>query len=357
MLYVRFPLSLWNVEDLLDTRGIDASHGAARFRWHRFGPLLASEIRKRRIQGMRSSRRRWHLDETCVKINGARYYPGGLWTMSPDRPRQKSSQEPRAIVAAPMALSLQSPWTWRALSLALSRCSCRVEEPAMTVVDTRIFSTIAMDIGARPEQVTATVALLDGGDTVPFVARYRKEATGGLDDTQLRRLAERLEYLRDLEKRRASIVGEITSQGKLTDALARDIAAADTKAVLEDLYLPFKPKRRTKAMIARENGLEPLLRAILADRAADPAVLASPYVSDAVPTAKDALAGARDMRPAPSSRCRDSAASRSTWRGVLTLLARRRTASAADTDQFIEIPQQPLPDRLGMSRGAPRPAA
>jgi uncharacterized protein len=159
----------------------------------------------------------------------------------------------------------------------------------------RIARTIATDIDARPEQVTATIALLDGGDTVPFVARYRKEVTGGLDDTQLRRLAERLGYLRDLEKRRATILGEITGQGKLTDALARAIAGADTKSVLEDLYLPFKPKRRTKAMIARENGLEPLLRAILSDRAADPSVLAQTYLSETVETPKDALTGARDI--------------------------------------------------------------
>jgi uncharacterized protein len=165
----------------------------------------------------------------------------------------------------------------------------------MTAVADRIARTIATDIGARPEQVNATVAMLDGGDTVPFVARYRKEATGGLDDTQLRRLAERLEYLRDLEKRRASILGEITSQGKLNDTLARSIATADTKAVLEDLYLPFKPKRRTKAMIARENGLEPLLRGIFANRTADPAVLAQAYLSEAIPTQKDALSGARDI--------------------------------------------------------------
>ena len=150
----------------------------------------------------------------------------------------------------------------------------------MTLATDRIARTIAEDIGARVEQVTATVALLDGGDTVPFVARYRKEATGGLDDTQLRKLAERLDYLRDLEKRRASILGEITSQGKLTDALARSIAAADTKSVLEDLYLPYKPKRRTKAMIARENGLEALLRAIMDDRNADPATLAEGYLGE-----------------------------------------------------------------------------
>ena len=101
----------------------------------------------------------------------------------------------------------------------------------MTAIADRIARSIAQDINARPEQVTATVALLDGGDTVPFVARYRKEVTGGLDDAQLRRLAERLSYLRDLEKRRTSILSEITSQGKLTDALARAIAGADTKTL------------------------------------------------------------------------------------------------------------------------------
>lgn len=165
----------------------------------------------------------------------------------------------------------------------------------MTVIADRIARKIASDISARPEQVLATITMLDAGDTVPFVARYRKEATGGLDDTQLRKLAERLEYLRDLEKRRATILNEITSQDKLTDALARAIATADTKSVLEDLYLPFKPKRRTKAMIAREHGLEPLLRAILANRAADPVALAQPYINEVVATQKDALNGARDI--------------------------------------------------------------
>ena len=114
------------------------------------------------------------------------------------------------------------------------------------------------------------MALLDEGATVPFVARYRKEATGGLDDTQLRTLAERLEYLRELEARRAAILESIKGQDKLTDDLAASIAKAETKAQLEDIYLPYKPKRRTKAMIAKENGLEPLADAILADRSADP---------------------------------------------------------------------------------------
>src|SRR4051812_24401637 len=116
---------------------------------------------------------------------------------------------------------------------------------------------IADELGVREAQVTATVALLDGGATVPFVARYRKEATGGLDDTQLRTLEERLRYLRELEERRTAILESIREQGKLDDALERAIHAADNKARLEDLYLPFKPKRRTKAQIAREAGLEP----------------------------------------------------------------------------------------------------
>ncbi|UWR85378.1 RNA-binding transcriptional accessory protein [Phaeobacter inhibens] len=159
----------------------------------------------------------------------------------------------------------------------------------------RISQTIATEIGAAAKQVSAAVALLDEGATVPFVARYRKEATGGLDDTQLRRLAERLEYLRELEKRRAAILESVKSQDKLTDALATSIAKAETKAQLEDIYLPYKPKRRTKAMIARENGLEPLADAILANRNADPEALAQGYITEAVATAKDALNGARDI--------------------------------------------------------------
>ncbi len=165
----------------------------------------------------------------------------------------------------------------------------------MTDTADRIARSIATEIDARPAQVTAAVALLDGGATVPFIARYRKEVTGGLDDTQLRNLADRLSYLRELEARRAVILGSIKDQGKLTDDLARAIAGAETKASLEDIYLPFKPKRRTKAMIARENGLEPLLQAILTDRATAPETLAAGYLSEAVPTVKDALDGARDI--------------------------------------------------------------
>ncbi|MGP1357858.1 Tex-like N-terminal domain-containing protein, partial [Roseicyclus sp.] len=159
----------------------------------------------------------------------------------------------------------------------------------------RIARTIATDIGARPDQVAAAVSLLDGGATVPFIARYRKEVTGGLDDTQLRTLGDRLAYLRELEARRQTVLDSIREQGKLTGALEAQIAAAETKAVLEDLYLPYKPKRRTKAMIARENGLEPLADAILADRRAEPEALAQGYLSEAVPDAKEALSGARDI--------------------------------------------------------------
>ncbi len=160
---------------------------------------------------------------------------------------------------------------------------------------TRIARTIATEIKATPAQVTAATELLDGGATVPFVARYRKEVTGGLDDTQLRTLADRLGYLRDMEARRATILNSIKEQGKLTDDLAKKIAGAETKATLEDIYLPYKPKRRTKAMIARENGLEPLLRAIMDQRGADPAKLAAAYVTGDVADVKAALNGARDI--------------------------------------------------------------
>jgi uncharacterized protein len=161
--------------------------------------------------------------------------------------------------------------------------------------DRRIAATIAAEIAARPDQVAAAAALLDGGATVPFVARYRKEATGGLDDGQLRTLADRLAYLRELEARRASILASIREQEQLTPALESQIAAAATKAALEDLYLPYKPKRRTKAMIARERGLGPLAEAILADRRTAPETLAAGYLSEAVPEVADALAGARDI--------------------------------------------------------------
>ncbi|WP_282094535.1 Tex family protein [Epibacterium ulvae] len=159
----------------------------------------------------------------------------------------------------------------------------------------RIAQTIATEINAAAKQVNAAVELLDGGATVPFVARYRKEVTGGLDDSQLRQLSDRLAYLRELEARRSTILESIKGQDKLTANLAKSIAAAETKAQLEDIYLPYKPKRRTKAMIARENGLEPLLEAILADRMAPPEALAEAYLNETITTVKDALNGARDI--------------------------------------------------------------
>ena len=165
----------------------------------------------------------------------------------------------------------------------------------MDATAARISRQIASEIAASPTQVEAAIGLLDGGATVPFVARYRKEATGGLDDGQLRSLADRLAYLRELEARRGVILASIRDQGKLSDDLARAIHGAESKAALEDIYLPFKPKRRTKAMIARENGLEPLVRAIQVQRAMAPDALAQAYVGATVETPKAALEGARDI--------------------------------------------------------------
>ena len=121
-----------------------------------------------------------------------------------------------------------------------------------------IENQLALELKVRPEQVKSAVALLDGGATVPFIARYRKEATGNLDDIQLRELEARLSYLRELQARRETVIQSIQEQGKLTPELHQSLLQAATKQELEDLYLPYKPKRRTKGMIAREAGLEPL---------------------------------------------------------------------------------------------------
>src|SRR4029453_11388637 len=131
------------------------------------------------------------------------------------------------------------PWFWERFGVA------------------NINRQIAEELGVREQQIAATVELLDGGATVPFVARYRKEITGGLDDAQLRTLEERLTYLRELEERRVAILNSVREQGKLDAALEAAIMAADSKGRLEDIYLPFKPKRRTKAEIAKEAGREP----------------------------------------------------------------------------------------------------
>ena len=173
------------------------------------------------------------------------------------------------------------------------------------VAQQKIVDLIAKELGVGSPQIAAAVALLDGGATVPFIARYRKEATNNLDDTHLRTLEERLLYLRELEERRAAILASIEEQGKLTDELRRAIEQAATKQAVEDLYLPFKPKRRTKAQIAREAGLEPLADALLADPTLDPEQEAAKYVKVIaaaegveainIPDAKAALEGARDI--------------------------------------------------------------
>jgi uncharacterized protein len=169
----------------------------------------------------------------------------------------------------------------------------------------RIVDLIAKELGVTAPQIAAAVALLDGGATVPFIARYRKEATSNLDDTHLRTLEERLLYLRELEERRQTILASIDEQGKLTDELRRAVEQAATKQALEDIYLPYKPKRRTKAQIAREAGLEPLANALFADPTLDPDQEAAQYVKVVaaaegvepinVPDAKAALEGARDI--------------------------------------------------------------
>jgi uncharacterized protein len=164
---------------------------------------------------------------------------------------------------------------------------------------------LATELAAKPAQVAAAIALLDEGATVPFIARYRKEATGGLDDIQLRLLDERLRYLRELEERRGAILDNIASQGKLTDELKAKIASAEDKTALEDLYLPYKQKRRTKAMIAREAGLEPLADALLANPLLTPEIEAQKFLrteplkpeekDTVVPDVKAALEGAKQI--------------------------------------------------------------
>jgi uncharacterized protein len=169
----------------------------------------------------------------------------------------------------------------------------------------KIIPLIAKELGVGPDQVKAAVALLDEGSTVPFIARYRKEVTGNLDDTHLRTLEERLLYLRELELRRTAILASIGEQGKLTDALRASIEAATTKQGVEDLYLPYKPKRRTRAQIAREAGLGPLADALFADPILDPEEEGAKYLivkpadegveAINVPDVKSALEGARDI--------------------------------------------------------------
>ena len=169
----------------------------------------------------------------------------------------------------------------------------------------KIVQLIATELGVTPPQVAAAVTLLDDGATVPFIARYRKEVTGNLDDTHLRTIEERLQYLRELEERRQTILASIEEQGKLTDELRQAIEQAATKQLLEDIYLPYKPKRRTRAQIAREAGLEPLADALLHDPTLVPEQEAAKYIKVQpaaegveainVPDVKTALEGARDI--------------------------------------------------------------
>ena len=180
--------------------------------------------------------------------------------------------------------------------------------PISTISDTaqqKIVQLIATELAVMPQQVAAAVNLLDSGATVPFIARYRKEVTQNLDDTQLRSVEERLQYLRELEERRQTILASIEEQGKLTDELRQAIEQATTKQLLEDIYLPYKPKRRTRAQIAREAGLEPLANALLHDPTLSPEQEAAKYIkvqptaADVeainVPDVKTALEGARDI--------------------------------------------------------------
>lgn len=160
-----------------------------------------------------------------------------------------------------------------------------------------IEGRIAEELGVRERQVKSAVDLLDGGSTVPFIARYRKEATEMLDDAQLRTIEERLRYLRELEDRRTAILESVREQGKLTEEVEAQIRGAETKARLEDIYLPFKPKRRTKAQIAREAGLEPLAEGLLGDPTVDPVAAATAFVDadKGVADPQAALDGARSI--------------------------------------------------------------
>jgi uncharacterized protein len=170
--------------------------------------------------------------------------------------------------------------------------------PLDFIMPAPIENRLAAELAVRPQQVRATIALLDEGATVPFIARYRKEVTDGLDDTQLRNLAERLEYLRELDTRRLAIIEAIESQGKMTPSLAAQIDGADSKQRLEDLYAPYKVKRRTKALVAREAGLEPLADLLLSDPTRDPEQEAAAFIKTPFSTSEGANPGVADTKAA-----------------------------------------------------------
>ena len=195
---------------------------------------------------------------------------------------------------------------------------------------------LAGEFKLRPQQVQAAVELLDAGNTIPFIARYRKEATGSLDDQVLRELAERLEYLRNLEKRREEIASSLEEQGVLTDELKAQLAKAVTLSELEDIYRPFRPKRRTRATVAKERGLEPLALWLMLQQAGDPAAEAAKYINPdkEVPDAETALAGARDILAETVS---DSAEIRKELRALLNREGVIRSKAAKEEDSVYSM--------------------
>ena len=190
---------------------------------------------------------------------------------------------------------------------------------------------LAAEFKLPAARVAETVTLIDAGNTIPFIARYRKEATGGIDDQTLRALDERLSYLRRLDEQKETVRNSITEQEKMTDAIAAALDAAKTLAEVEDIYRPYKPKRKTRASVARARGLEPLARRLYEQRPADePGLLAAEYLSDEVPDAEAALAGARDILAEDLSDC---AALRATLRSLYRAAALVESKAAKpDTD-------------------------
>ena len=195
---------------------------------------------------------------------------------------------------------------------------------------------LAGEFKLRPQQVQAAVELLDAGNTIPFIARYRKEATGSLDDQVLREMAERLEYLRNLEKRREEIAASLEEQGVMTDELKTQLAKAVTLSELEDIYRPYRPKRRTRATVAKERGLEPLALWLMLQQAGDPAAEAAKYIDAEknVPDAETALAGARDILAETVS---DSAEIRKELRTLLNREGVLRSKAAKEEDSVYSM--------------------
>ena len=202
----------------------------------------------------------------------------------------------------------------------------------------QIIVRLAKELEEKEQFVENVVKLIDEGNTIPFIARYRKEMHGGMDDTKLRALFERLGALRNLEKRREEVLSAIDGQGKLTDELRAAIDTASTLSEIEDLYLPYRPKRRTRASIAKEKGLEPLALRLLAQEKNEPApsVLADDYVNSelGVETVEDALAGASDIIAEIVS---DSADARKLLRDRLYRFARLKSIAATEEDSVYRL--------------------